>query len=92
MSQPTPRVSKYQPLADYLAAQSADEVMLSFAQIMTILKQPLPTSAYLPDWWTAKQARRAASLVWRRAGWDATAVARRDGERWGTFQRRPAGS
>ena len=34
---PPLRVSKYQPLVDFLAAQSAEEVRLSFVQIEAIL-------------------------------------------------------
>ena len=87
---PPPRVSKYQPLADYLAAQHADEVTLSFTQIEAILRRPLPTSAYLRPWWLTRRSHHVASLVWRAAGWDAIAVLRRAGERWVTFRRRPA--
>ena len=39
--------SSYQPLADYLAVQTADVVRLSFAEIETILRRELPTSVYL---------------------------------------------
>ena len=87
---PPPPGRKYQPLADSLAAQAADEVALTFAQIETLLRTVLPPSAYLPDWWTAKRASHAASLVWRRVGWEAATVARHDRKWWVTFRRRPS--
>ena len=89
---PPPRGTKYQPLADYLAAQSADEVTLSLAQIDAILRAPLPTSAYFLAWWRSKGANRRASQPWRAAGWEVAAVAWRDGERRVTFRRRPVGA
>ena len=56
-----PKGSKYQPLADYLAAQTADEVRLSFAAIEAILGAALPTSAYQRMWWTSNVVRRQSS-------------------------------
>ena len=76
---------KYQPLVDYLAAQSADEVALSFAQ-MEALVGPLPAAAYQHAWWTGTGAARERVQRWRAAGWEATAVVWRDDERWVTFR------
>ena len=85
---PRLRGSAYQPLADYLAAQPANEVTLSFGEIEAILTRPLPASAYLPHWWTVRNANHARSQSWRSAGWDAVPGAWRGTERWVTFQRR----
>ncbi len=79
---------KYQPLVNFLTAQSADEVTLSFAEIMA-LGGSLPTpAAYRPAWWTSNAAHRRRSQRWRDAGWEVTAVTWRAGERWVTFVRR----
>ena len=86
---PRPGARKYQPLADYLAAQHADEVRLSFAQIEAIVGSALPTSAYLRGWWWSKGAKRLAAQPWRAVGWEA-ALTRRADERRVTFRRRPA--
>ena len=43
---PTSRPSKYDPLIDHLAAQSASEVTLTFADVERLLGEPLPQSAY----------------------------------------------
>ena len=83
--------SKYQPLADYLAAQPGDEVTLSFAQITTLVGA-LPTpAAYRRSWWTSGVAIRRMTQSWRAAGWDVTLVTHRDRDWWVTFRRRPAG-
>ena len=85
-----PKGSRYQRLADYLTAQSADEVRLSFAQIEALLRAPLPTSAYLRYWWRGHGATYRAGQAWRAAGWEATALTRRADEWRVTFRRRPA--
>ena len=80
---------KYQPLADYLAAQSADEVRLSLSQIEALLGAPLPPSAYVRSWWWNKGAKQLAAQPWRAVGWEA-ALNRRADEWRVTFRRRPA--
>ena len=86
---PRPKSSRYQRLADYLAAQPGDEVRLNFAQIEALLGAPLPTSAYVRNWWWSKGAKRLAAQPWRAAGWEATLTQRADEWRV-TFRRRPA--
>ena len=90
MPQPMPWVRKYQPLADHLAAQSADEVTLSFAQIEAILRATLPATAYLRFWWTNTSVAHPQVRAWRQAGWEVASLVRRDGEWVATFRRRPA--
>ena len=80
---PREQRKRYQLLADYLTAQSADEVTLGFAQIEALMRWRLPPSAPLPAWWRA-MARRHLST----AGWAVAAL-----DRWGytvTFARVPA--
>ena len=78
---------KYQPLVDFLAAQSADEVRLSFAQI-TALVGALPTPAAYQRWWWASQAVHRPARNWQSAGWDVTLITHRDRDWWVTFRRR----
>ena len=59
---------KYDPLADYLAALTVDEVTLTFAEIEAIIGAPLPPSARLRTWW-ANTAGSAQARAWRSAGW-----------------------
>ena len=83
-----PPGSKYQPLAAYLAAQPVDDVTLNFAQIVAIVRTPLPEAAYGPQWWLSPAAHYARSRPWRAVGWEAVAVTPRAGERWVTIVRR----
>ena len=84
------RGRKYQPLANFLTAQAADEVTLSFAQIAALVGALPPTAANVLAWWTSNAVHRRPSLSWRAAGWEVINVTWRDGERWVTFQCRPA--
>ena len=80
--------SKYQPLADHLAAQPAtvDAVMLSFSEIEALLGAPLPASAGASGWWTSRLGRTQAR-AWHGAGWRVTSV-RRGQKSWAvTFVR-----
>ena len=81
--------SRYQLLADFLTAQSADEVTLNFAQIEAILRRPLPTSAHLREWWMGTPAASVPVRTWRQAGWEVASLTRRDREWLVTFRRRP---
>ena len=59
----------YQPLADYLAAQGSPAVILTLAEIETLLGAPLPPAAQEASWWTnapeAEQARAWLGVGWR---------------------------
>jgi hypothetical protein len=82
-----PPGSAYQPLVEYLAAQSADAVTLSFAQIEALIRRRLPASAYLAAWWTAKDRKSMRFQNWRAAGWEATTFVSHEDDRQVTFQR-----
>ncbi len=63
--------SKYQPLVNYIAAQTEDTVTLSFAEIETIVGSPLSETMQVDTWqWN----NIAFALVWRleALGWRAT--------------------
>jgi hypothetical protein len=79
--------SKYQPLAEWLAAQPADAVTLTFVQGEKIVGARLPETAFLKrQWWL--DARPAWAATSRRAaGWQ---VARLDlDDQQVTFRRIP---
>jgi hypothetical protein len=64
-------MSKYQSLADHLSGQTADEVVMTFAEIENVLGFPLPASArQFPAWW-ANQAGGGHSQcqAWLTTGW-----------------------
>ena len=64
-------MSRYQPLADFLAGQKAIEWEASFAEIEERLGFELPPSAYTyPAWW-ANQTGPGHSQTkgWRSVGW-----------------------
>lgn len=64
-------MSRYQPLADFLAGKKALEWEASFAEIEARLGFPLPRSAYTyPAWW-ANQTGPGHSQTrgWRSVGW-----------------------
>jgi len=64
-------MSRYQPLADFLAGKKELEWDATFAEIEAQLGFPLPDSAYkYPAWW-ANQAGAGHSQTkgWRSVGW-----------------------
>ncbi len=67
-----PLGSRYEQLADFLAAQASDAARLNFAQIEAVLRQPLPRSAHLRQWWRNGRAMRAplATIGWQVVGVD----------------------
>jgi hypothetical protein len=69
-------MSRYQPLADFLAGKKDREWDASFADVERCLGFPLPKSAYkYPAWW-ANQAGAGHSQTrgWRSVGWRTCAV------------------
>lgn len=69
-------MSRYQPLADFLASQKANEWMATFADIEERLGFRLPASAYkYPAWW-ANQSNGGHSQTrgWRSVGWRTSAL------------------
>ena len=61
--------SRYQPLADHLAAQPVAAVVLSLTEIAALLGEPLPPAAQESAWWAnapeAEQARAWLGVGWR---------------------------
>ncbi len=81
-------MSKYSKLADYLHEHKSDRLLLTFADIESLIDAPLPESARKYDAWWAN-SRTADSHVWAhlwlRAGWEKTAVSFSEG--WVEFRR-----
>jgi len=70
------QMSKYEPLARYLAEQTEASVTLSFARIAAILGDDLPQSAYdYRAWWANRHdGKDAQNLGWQSVGWETTEV------------------
>ena len=64
-------MSRYQPLADFLATQKTDQWEATFAEIEAQLGFSLPDSAYRhPAWWANQSgAGHSQTAGWKRAGW-----------------------
>jgi hypothetical protein len=69
-------MSRYQPLADFLAAQKGDSWEASFVEIEACLGFALPQSAYkYPAWWANQNgAGHTQTRGWRSVGWRTTRV------------------
>jgi hypothetical protein len=69
---------KYTPLENYLRDLPANqnEVVLSFAQIETIINARLPSSAYeYRQWWeNEKEGNHVNARAWAKAGWKIESV------------------
>ncbi len=69
--------SKYDRLADHLAASGAATITLTFAEVEAVVG-PLPATArHNPSWWGATPAGRYLhpyTLTWRQAGYIAVTL------------------
>lgn len=62
--------SRYAALANWLAGQKEDQILLTFEQIETIIRSPLPDSArQLRAWWANDRGGHMHSILWLEAGW-----------------------
>lgn len=61
-------MSKYDPLGDYLRAQSKEAVPLRFSDIAKIVGHRLPRSARYPAWWSNNETNNVMTKVWLDAG------------------------
>jgi len=66
----TPGRGRYAALANWLAAQKEEQVLLTFEQIERIIRSPLPDSALqLRAWWAHDRVGHTHSVLWSEAGW-----------------------
>jgi DNA-binding transcriptional regulator YiaG len=62
--------SKYQPLLDYLRRSDRSQETLTFAEIETIMGEPLPTSARTNRaWWSNRSKGALQACAWMDAGY-----------------------
>lgn len=62
--------SKYQPLCEYLQKCDRYEISLSFAEIETLIGNPLPNSAKnTKAWWSNRSKGALQSKAWMNAGY-----------------------
>jgi DNA-binding transcriptional regulator YiaG len=62
--------SKYQPLLEYLCGSNEGEVTLTFAQIETLMNNPLPDSARSKRaWWSNRSKGALQASAWMEAGY-----------------------
>jgi hypothetical protein len=67
--------SKYQPLADWLAAQPDESVTLTVSAIEQILGFRLPRSGWVHvAWWRPYRTDYPHVLAWRAAGWEVASL------------------
>lgn len=70
------RMSKYDPLARFLAVQETDSVTLGFDRVSEILGTNLPRSAfdYRPWWANRHDGNDAQNAGWQSVGWESKDV------------------
>ena len=62
--------SRYATLAIWLAAQDAEQVLVTFERIERLIRSPLPASALqLRAWWSNDRVGHTHSILWLEAGW-----------------------
>jgi hypothetical protein len=69
------RNRKYEALRVALAAETADELVMSFGEIEALLGFALPSSARAyREWWANTGGTHVQATAWLRAGWRTTRV------------------
>lgn len=63
-------MSKYNPLADRLAAHAGDEWGASFSELEAVLGFPLPKAAQTGRAWWVNDPARSHSRAWAGQGWE----------------------
>src|ERR1700750_83474 len=62
-------MGKYTRLGEYLQAQSASEIAMTFAQIEKVIGGKLPpNSPHYPAWWSNNPSNNVMTKVWLTAG------------------------
>ncbi|MDX8440802.1 DUF7662 domain-containing protein [Mesorhizobium australafricanum] len=67
-------MSKYAPLREFLVAQNADRVPMSFDEIESVLSLPLPASKQYPAWWSNNPSNNPMTREWLEAGFETESV------------------
>ena len=61
-------MAKYTRLGDFLTAQRAGEVPMTFADIERVIGGPLPPSKLQRAWWSNNPSNNVMTRAWRAAG------------------------
>jgi hypothetical protein len=63
-------MGKYEPLQSYLAAERAEEVPMTFAEIERVIGQSLPPAAFNHrPWWSNNPSNNVMTKAWLNAGY-----------------------
>jgi hypothetical protein len=63
-------MGKYEPLQSFLAAERAEEVPMTFAQIEHVIGQSLPPAAFNHrPWWSNNASNNVMTKAWLNAGY-----------------------
>jgi hypothetical protein len=63
-------MGKYEPLPQFLDAQAATTLRMTFRQIERVLGFKLPNSAYRHEaWWSNNEAGHSHARTWLSSGW-----------------------
>ena len=62
-------MSKYAPLAEFLAEKRGTEVPVTFEEMEQFLGFALPPSCQYPAWWSNNRSNSVMTNVWMDAGW-----------------------
>jgi hypothetical protein len=79
-------MSKYRPLSDRLAQETAEEWRPTFAEIEEVLGFPLPKAAQQAAWWSGGE--KPHHKAWTAHGWEVGGVDKGSGVH---FRRAPVG-
>lgn len=61
-------MSKYEPLARFLAGQQGERVPVTFGDIERLIGSALPQSKRYPAWWSNNPSNNPMTKVWLNAG------------------------
>jgi hypothetical protein len=66
----TASIAKYNPLRDFLATYSANQLHLAFEQIEGIIGSKLETEAYTFKSWWENDEKNPQAIAWLASGWE----------------------
>ena len=67
-------MGKYEPLGEFLAAQTRERIPMTFSEIERILKCKLPVSKKHRAWWSNNPDNNVMTRAWLAAGYETEAV------------------
>lgn len=67
-------MGKYAALRSFLERQNRDHVPMTFGEIESILRLPLPASKRYPAWWSNNPSNNPMTREWLEAGYETESV------------------